>query len=412
MKMLIVGLNFFPEMIGVGKYTSEMAFWLSEHGEKVKVITGYPYYPQWAIPAEYKSWKYQTIHQNGIEIIRCPVWVPSKVTGLYRVLHLISFGLSIIPMLIKYYFWKPDVVIAIAPTLVIAPPVLLFSLLRGTLSWLHIQDFELEAAFNLEMLPGKKLVLPIARKLESYLIRKFDCTSSISESMISKIKLKGVLEDRQYLFPNWIDTSEIYPTPESNCFREQLGIHQEQIVILYSGNLGLKQGLDIIIDTARLVQGNEELVFVFCGEGLARPDLEKQAQGFENIKFLPLQPQQYLNELLNMADIHVLPQRANAADLVMPSKLSGMLASGKAVIATAEDDTEIGVVVSNVGVLVPPENPQSFAKAILELSGDKNRREYLGAIGREYAVEYWGKEIVLDKWLDTIKSCLEPTALT
>ena len=406
MKMLIVGLNFFPEIIGTGKYTSEMAFWLSEHGEEVKVITSYPYYPQWAISDEYKAWRYQTTYQNGIEIIRCPLWVPSEVTGFYRVLHLMSFGLSIIPMLIKNLIWKPDILIAIAPTLVIAPPVLLFSLLRGTFSWLHIQDFELEAAFNLEMLPGKKLIYPIARKLESYLIRNFDCTSSISKSMINKMKSKGVLDNRQYLFPNCIDTSEIYPTHETNCFREQLGIHQDQIAILYSGNLGLKQGLDIIVDTAKLVQENPELVFVFCGEGLARPDLEKQATGLDNIKFLPLQPQQYLNEVLNMADIHLLPQRASAADLVMPSKLSGMLASGKAVIAAAENDTEIGAVVRKVGVLVPPEDPKSFAEAILELSRDRNRREYLGSIGREYAIENWGKEIVLDRWVDTINSCL------
>ncbi|EKD88194.1 MAG: hypothetical protein ACD_35C00012G0001, partial [uncultured bacterium] len=128
----------------------------------------------------------------------------------------------------------------------------------------------------------------------------------------------------------------IYPqNNHDNSYRKKLGISDNQCVVLYSGNMGYKQGLNQIIEMAKLLENNTQIVFLLCGNGAARPGLELLAQDLRNIKFLDLQPIENLNELLNSADIHFLPQQANAADLVMPSKLTGMMASDKPIIVTA-----------------------------------------------------------------------------
>jgi colanic acid biosynthesis glycosyl transferase WcaI len=166
--------------------------------------------------------------------------------------------------------------------------------------------------------------------------------------------------------------------------------------VLYAGNIGEKQGLDILVETSRILRTNEKILFVICGEGAARRELVELAIGLDNIRFYPLQPVEKLNQLLNLADIHVLPQRADVADLVMPSKLTGMLASGKAVIATAWPGTGVADIVSEVGLVVPPEQPDLLSETILELVNDPQKRMLLGYKGREYIQNNWAAQSILE----------------
>ncbi len=160
--------------------------------------------------------------------------------------------------------------------------------------------------------------------------------------------------------------------------RDELCIPDDEIVVLYSGNMGEKQGLEIVIEAARALTDELALHFIMCGQGAAYARLRKLAEGLDNIKWLPLQPIDKLNELLNAADIHLLPQRADAADLVMPSKLTGILASGRPVVATAHPGTEVWNVVQGRGITVEPGNVEAFAGAIQKLAGDAERRKALG----------------------------------
>jgi colanic acid biosynthesis glycosyl transferase WcaI len=138
--------------------------------------------------------------------------------------------------------------------------------------------------------------------------------------------------------------------------------------------MGGKQGLDILADTARLLVNDERLHFVFCGNGAGRAELEGRCTGLANVRFLDLQPLERLGELLTFADIHLLPQRADAADLVMPSKLTGMLASGRPIVVTAHPGTEVARVVEGCGLVVEPERPEVFADAIAALASDLELR--------------------------------------
>jgi colanic acid biosynthesis glycosyl transferase WcaI len=399
MRILIVGLNFHPELTGIGKYTAELAAHLSSEGYQVHVVTTPPYYPYWQVRQGYKGWQYKGEEWEGIQILRAPIWVPHKPTGLKRLIHLLSFAVSSFPLLLGQLGWHPDLVICIVPAFFSAPFALLTARLSGAKAWLHIQDFELDAATKLGMLPSNNIMVKIASLGERWLLTRFDRVSTISNQMLVRLKEKGVGSERAYLFPNWVDTNLIFPILDSrDSLRKTLGISHNKIVVLYSGNMGYKQGLDCIIDVARQLQANSNILFVLCGDGTAREMLEKVADGLLNIQFLSLQPLENLNQLLNTADIHILPQRAGAADLVMPSKLLGMLASGKAIIATADSDTELGNIVGQIGMLVPPDDGLALSSAILELAGSPELRSQLGEKGREYVCAHWSADQVLSQF--------------
>ena len=397
LKVIIYGINYSPELTGVGKYTGELSEWLSDKGHNVKVITGQPYYPDWKIFEGFNSVFYSIEKKKNLKIIRCPHYVPAKPSGLKRIIHLLSFSFSSLPIIFNQIFFKPDVILFIEPPLSISPAAILVSKLTGALSWLHVQDFEVDAAFELGMLKNKFLYQTII-KLERLLISRIDIISSISEKMIEKLSKKSVLPSKQRMFQNWVDTDNIYPLNDCVSFRKQLSISKSKIVALYSGNMGEKQGLEIIVEAARKLQDNEDIIFLMCGNGSAINRLKEMSEGMNNVLWLPLQPMSRLNELLNTADIHLLPQKTDATDLVMPSKLTGMMASGKPVVATVDDQSQIAKVLEGAGYIVSPGNVRAFAESIIQLAGDKNQREIFGAQARQYSVDNLSKKAILNKF--------------
>ena len=399
LKILIIGINFYPELTGIGKYTAELAFYLSAARNEVRVVTAPPYYPYWKVQPGYTAAQYQRNVLQGLKIYRCPLWVPRKPSGAKRLLHLLSFALSSFPALLGQLAWKPDVVLCIAPAFFCAPFALFTARLTGAKAWLHIQDFELDAAASLEILPANHFLVRWAVRVEQWLMARFDRVSTISRRMMVRLEQKGLPPEHTYLFPNWVDTQAIFPLPDSkDSLRHELDISEEKIIVLYSGTMGAKQGLEIMIHTAQLLQDKKNILFVFCGEGAARADLMNATRNFSNVKHLPLQPLEKLNLLLNTADIHIMPQKANVADLVMPSKLLGMLASGRAIVATADRNTELGQIISRVGVLISPHNTAELADVICKLADSPDQRARLGASARNYVCERWSAELVLPRF--------------
>lgn len=396
MKILLYGLNFAPELTGIGKYTGEMAQWLAERGHNVRVVTAPPYYPEWKVQAGYSSWRWRTDRGVQLQVWRCPLWVPAKAGGLKRILHLLSFGVSSLPVLLRQIAWCPDVVWTVEPALVGAPAASFVAWTSGGRAWLHIQDYEVDAAFDMGLLKGDGL-RRFALSAERWLMRRFDRVSTISGRMMDLARRKGLPDDQLVFFPNWVDISLVRPQATSS-YRAELGIATDAVVCLYSGNMGNKQGLEILADAARLLQGRPDIQFVFCGGGSGREDLERRCEGLPNVRFLPLQPLARLSDLLAVADVHLLPQRADAADLVMPSKLGGMVASGRCVLATAAEGTELADVVAGraaCGVVVPPEQPQAFADAVVGLADDPAGRARMGANGRAFAEREIERDAIL-----------------
>ncbi len=413
MKIVIHGINFLPELTGIGKYSGEMAEWLASRGHEVRVVTAPPYYPQWRIGQGYSGYQYRkekptrspsrVSHKsddevaNDLTVYRCPVWVPALPSGAKRILHLLSFAFSSLPVMLFQVFSRPDVVLVMEPPLFCSPAAVLAARLARGKAILHVQDFEVDAAFEMGLIRSwwlRRVVLNVER----WLLRRFDRVSTISGRMLQRLERKGVAEDKRLFFPNWVDTDLIYPMATPSSFRDELGIAKDDVVLLYSGNMGQKQGLELIIESARLLEPDSHVRFVMCGQGAAYESLRRMADGLRNIQWLPLQPLEKLNELLNLADIHLLPQRADAADLVMPSKLTGMLASGRPVIATAAEGTEVWSVVEGRGINTPPGDVKAFSAAIRMLVENAKERQRLGQNGRCYAEKNLSTDAVLERF--------------
>lgn len=403
MKILIIGINYRPELTGIGKYTGEMAEWLATRDFSVRVITAPPYYPAWRIAEGYSPFSYRKELVAGVHVLRCPLWVPGRPSGLKRILHLLFFATSsLIPTIWAGLFWRPDWVLVLEPPLMCLPAGLLAAKLSGAQSWLHVQDFEVDAAFDLGLLKSRWL-RNLALGAERWLMRRCDRVSTISERMLERLDGKGIQPSMRFLFQNWVDTDLIRPISGSSRMRQELGVPDSRVVLLYSGNMGEKQGLDLLVDAAAALADDSHYLFILCGDGAARARLEALAQPLSNVRFLPLQPLDRLNDLLNMADIHLLPQRADAEDLVMPSKLTAMLASGKPVIATARPGSQVAKVVGLCGMVVMPEDVQALREAIERLGGEPALRRALGQAGRHYALEHWARESILQKFLSELK---------
>jgi colanic acid biosynthesis glycosyl transferase WcaI len=391
MKILVHTIFYRPELTGVAKYTAEMCEWLAVRGHQVEVVCPPPYYPHWKVESPFRQWRYVRESMDGVRVTRCPIRLPRKPGGLQRILYSLSFLLSSLPVMLARTVTRPDVVFVLEPSLLNAIKSLLVARLTGALAWLQIKDFEIDLAFDLGQLRQPWLRLALAW-FETWLMRRFDVVSTISRSMEAKTLAKGVRTKHLVFFPDWVDTEVIFPLPEASPMRQQLDISAETTVALFAGTLGAKQGIETLLEAATELATSPDsaargLLVVICGDGPSAKRLRAVAAGLVNVRFLPLQPAERLNELLNMADIHVLPQVPEAADSVLPSKLLGMLASGRPIVATVGPHSEIAALMGSGGEVVPPGEPRALAAALRSLAADSKARTTMGAAARARAME-------------------------
>jgi len=397
LRILIYSINYFPELTGVGKYTGEMAEWLCKNGHDIRIITAPPYYPAWKVQKNYSSYKYTVDEINNIRIWRCPLYVPARPSGIKRIVHLLSFALSSFPVILYQAIWKPNLVFVVEPPLFCAPSALLLSKLTASKSILHIQDFEVDAAFDLGLLNNLHM-RNLSVRIEKFLLKKFDWVSTISNKMLDRLMVKGVDVHKQYFLPNWVDTNKIFPQNGENSYYSELGIGLDKHVILYSGNMGNKQGLEIIIKAAKNLLDERDILFIMCGDGSVKEKLVNESIDLENIMWIPFQPIERLNDFFGLATIHLLPQSQEVADLVMPSKLTGMLASGRPIITTATDDTQVGSIVKDCGILVTPGDALQLSAAISKLARNAELCHRYGENARKYAISELDVNSILSKF--------------
>ena len=401
MKLLVLSMNFSPELTGIGKYSGEMVQGLAARGHEVRVVCAPPYYPAWKVSEDFSSSRYSVVSpQPGVTVYRCPLWVPAQPKAARRLLHQASFVLTSLPVLLWLaLWWRPAVVFAVAPATFCAPAAWLAARLAGARAWLHVQDLELDAAFKLGFLNGPRLQ-GACLALERRLLRAFDRVTTISRRMLRQLACKGVELPRTGLLPNWVDLNAVQALAEAPAaarLRASLGIAAEHKVLLFSGTMNRKQGLDVLVQAAEQLQARADIVFVMCGAGEMRAGLQAAAAKLPNMRFIDLVPAAELGALLTMADVHLLPQLRNATDLVLPSKLGGMLASGRPVVAAADAGSEIAMIVQHCGLRVEPESAAGFVQAITTLCDDDTRRLDLGVTARALAESTLGTVAVLNR---------------
>lgn len=407
MKILVYGINYHPELTGIGKYTGEMCAWLAAQGHQVEVITAMPYYPQWKIDKQYEGKKWFTETIQNVTIRRSPLYVTQKVNAKNRIIHEFSFLISSKLHWITSLFRKYDVVISVYPPLIIGLFPLIYNFIHKKPWVFHIQDLQVDAAKELGMIKNP-LILKILFKLEKYFLHHSTRISSISPGMKRKILSKGFPESKYLSLPNWVDTVFIKPMPPEQSLRTRLGFGIEEKIVLYSGNLGEKQGLEIIIQAAELLKDKAHLRFVIAGEGAAKSRLEEMAKEkqLRNIFFMSLMPYKDLPAFLNTADIHLVLQKKEASDLVLPSKLSTILSVGGVSVVSAVKGTTLFDLVkdNNLGMVIEPESFVALANAISELV--EMQVDQIKINARNYALQNLSIDQILGNFEEELKNLI------
>jgi len=404
LRVLIVGLNYAPEPIGIAAYTTGLAEHFARAGHRVQVIAGRPYYPQWRVYPGFAAlvWKRSVAH--GVALTRCPHYVPAVPTGTRRILHHLSFAAAALPVTIaRVLHERPDVVLCVMPSMVSAATARIGAWLGRAPLWLHVQDFEVDAAFATGLIGGGLLRGGLferaLRWLEGALFKSAATVSTISPAMVERLRAKGVAPERTFELRNW---ASIEGDASGDAYRREWGL-AGRTVALYSGSIGRKQGAGLILEAARLLKDQKfkdgaEVAFVICGEGPDLAELKAAARDLPAVQFRPLQPAERLGELLALADLHLLPQIVAASDLVLPSKLTNMLASGRPTIATAAPGSGLYDEIDGCGIAVPPGDAAALAAAIASLADDPARRGRLGEAARHRARERWSAESILGQF--------------
>lgn len=399
MNITIITNNYYPEDSGIGLYSAGMAEYLAEKHE-VKIISAMPYYPQWEIYPEYKSkGSYFKEIINKVIVYRFKTYVPKNPNFAGRILQIISFFFGSLVNVFKIK--KSDVIIVVVPfTISVILGMILRKLFGGKL-WIHVQDFEFDAAFQTGLSSEKSLKAKMFFKIESFIYKRADKLSTISNGMLNKMKEKT--KNDGFLFPNWIDYSKINP----EIAKHHPIINNNFFNILYSGNIGAKQDWEFFNEFVLGCQELDNVKIILIGDGAMKKEVLKNLKSFKNCSYHPPVRYEDLNDLLCNADLHILFQKDSVVESVMPSKILGMMASSKPSLVTGHDNSEVQKVfeISNGGYYFSgKEKLSNCIQIINELSSDKEKGNKMGKNARNFIVESFSKEKVLKNFEKEIEN--------
>lgn len=390
-----ISLNFAPEDSAIGLYSSQWVKHLDSNGHKITVVTAFPYYPQWEIIDKYKN-KPRFFHEyiGKTKLLRYKQYVPKNPSFLKRIFHIIDFTVGSFFNLLKIK--ECDLVIAVIPFTTSAALGWFQKTRFSSKLWIHIQDFEFDAAHHWAGKPRVNFVFSLLFKLESWLFRKSNIVSTISHSMTVKLSKKS--KTPSFYLPNWVDPNKINPeTSKPHLYTES-----DKIVLLYSGNIGDKQDWQIFIEFCEDIDQNRYEVII-VGEGAKKEWLVEKTARFSNVKHYPPVPYRDLSDLLCSADIHLLFQKPEFLDSVMPSKVLGMMASTKPSFIIGHKDSEINIIFNSIDIGVCFDAySKEVAEQLYKLTNDTSRMEEMGKNARSYVLEHFSKEKVLNNVLKKI----------
>jgi colanic acid biosynthesis glycosyl transferase WcaI len=387
-KIVVWGINYRPELTGIAPYNTALCEHLARGGHDVRMVTTFCYYPAWRKLPEDRGRLFRTDSMGGVQVHRCWHYVPRRVSAIRRIVHEGSFVLTSLARL--FLLPKPDVMVVVSPPLLLGAAAWVYRFFRGVPFVFHVQDLQPDAAVGLGMLKPS-LFVRMLYKLESFAYAKAARVTGISGGMLRAYTRKGVPQDKQALFPNGVTLPDAGQFPEKGAFRRRAGIPDGKLLAVYSGNLGVKQGLEILLDAAERL-ATAPVQIVICGDGARREALEEQirARSLSNVRMLPLQPEQQYREMMVDTDVSLVTQQAGAGAAFFPSKLLSALAYGLPVLAVGDADSELSRAVSEgrFGIVVPPGNPEELARALAELATDKAGRDKMGENGRAFVEQF------------------------
>lgn len=399
-RILVLGTNYYPEPIGIPRYTTEMAEDMAESGYQVTVVAAAPLYPSWKREPGYRYGWYSREVRNGVTVWRVPTYAPRKIDFAHRTVYELLFWFFSLPLVIGLLFKGQDGLVITTPPLAICSDLLLPGRLRRAVI---VKDLQIDIAQNMGIIRNKTL-LSLLYRVERMLLNRADVITAVSQGMLHKIAAKKLRRPKLAFFPDWVDAVRLQRTDAKTAagMRRKLGLPEGKTVVGYSGNLARKQGLELMIEIAQRLQDRGDIQFLICGDGTAKDGLAAMVEslGLKNVTMAPLQPEAELPALLTAIDVHVVTQKDEVSDLVMPGKMFNIMACGGAQVITAPDGSAIDAVIaqSGAGVRVRREDKDGLEAAIVKLCDGPALRDEMGRKGRDYILAHMTKRDILDKF--------------
>jgi colanic acid biosynthesis glycosyl transferase WcaI len=405
MRVLVLCPHYAPDTAPTGEVMTRIADELVDRGHELHVVTSLPWYLHHRVEPGWTGRPVRHQDCDGERVTRVHPFPTDKRNIPARALGFAGFtGLAAVTALKGWRHHPPDVVLAMSPPLTL-----------GVAGWLAARRWRVPFVFNIQdVFPDvavelgaitNRWVIRFASWLERWTYRRADAVTVLSDDLRDNLvaKIQGSVPnpyDRVRVIPNFVDTGRIAPadrmgTPGGRDYRREHGLGDRQVV-MYAGNVGFSQSLELLVGAARALVDRSDVVFVINGGGSARPDLERQAAGLDNVRFVDFQPREQLADVLAAGDIHVVPLRRGLARSSVPSKAYSILAAGRPVVASVDKGSEVARVVekAGAGLAVPPDDPEAFAAALTALLDDPARAGAMGAAGRTF-VERWASPAVV-----------------
>ncbi len=390
-EIVIVSNYYYPEPTGSAPPISDLSFWLAEQGLEPSVVSARPSYPINQVYPGYEDGKLDRESLRGVNVRRAASFIPKSRGLIGRLLGEASFAISATASKTRRYRG----VICVCPSVFVVLIAPLFKRRDGRLVAI-VHDIQSGLAASLQFGAGRPL-MHLLRKIEAWSLNRCNAVIALSPAMADELKHLGV-KAPIFVIPPQVDVREIIPTAEPQ---------DEAPLILYSGNLGRKQGLDQVLDLAEELKARgSNAKLLVRGEGSERLALEAVAseRGLDNLSFADLAPRSDISAALGQATLHLVPQSPGGANFALPSKIFSIMAAQRAYVATAEQGTPLDFVTrqSGGGVCVAPNRPDLFADAVQGLLRDPAARSLLGASGRRHVEQTIDREVVCRDILNTL----------
>ena len=398
-RILLLSLYFAPDIAANAVMMTGLAEELEALGHQVTVVTAVPHYASNVIDPQYRGRLIQQDKHKGIQVIRVYLYTSlDKKRFLVRLLNYVSF--NVLSTLAGIWAGSQDIILAPSPPITIGLSAWLISRLKGIGYIYNVQDIYPDIAIRLGVLTHPALIR-FACWMERFVYSKAAAVTVLSEGFRRNLLAKGVPTEKLTVISNFVDVDFIRPLPKDNTFSRQHNLHN-RFVVMYAGNIGLSQGLETLLEAARILQDLADLRILIIGNGSAKPGLEVQAQamGLTNVEFLPFQPRETLPDMYATADVSLVLLKQGIGAESVPSKAYTILASGRPLIAAVDEQAETRRLVaeSQCGIVVPPEEAQTLADAIRQMYHAPVVRAEMGQRGRASVSAHYTPQVVASQY--------------
>ena len=389
MNLLVLCPHFAPDVAPTGEVMTSIALALADRGHRLHIVTALPWYRHHAVEPGWGGRPWRTESTEWGWITRLHPFPTDKTNIPARAVAFGGFtGMAAVAGIASRM--RPDAVMVMSPPLPLGVAGWLAAAGRRTPFVFNVQDVFPDVAVELGAISDPR-VIAVASWLERFLYRRADAVTVLSEDLRDNVavKLRGARPERVRVIPNFVDTERVRPADRMNAYRTEFDLG-DRFVVMYAGNVGMSQSLDLLVEAARRYRDDDRVVFVVNGGGSARESLMERAAGLDNLRFVDMQPRERLPEVLAAGDLHVVPLKRGLARSSVPSKLYSILAAGRPVLASVDAGTEVATTIerAGAGVSVEPEDPDAFVAALDDLLADRAALAAMGASGRAF-VEGW-----------------------